>query len=377
MRVIVSGLIAQYPLGGVAWDYVQYPAGLLKLGHDVFYVEDSGQWPYNPLEGGLSDYCDYNVEYLARVMTRFGLADRWAYCLPLGRQWHGKTNEEVDELFRTADAVLNVSGSLENPTRPGASATLIWLDSDPVFTQLKLARGQDDLRRAVDLHDVHFSFGEALPGLVPPTGHEWRPTRQPILLDQWEHNIEPRRTFTTVMNWTSYKPVRHDGREYGQKDVEMMKFIELPSRVEVPIELAINAGKTKRTPKELLAHRGWILADPDIVGGDVETYRHYLQESLGEWTVAKNGYVQGQPGWFSCRSACYLAAGRPVITQDTGFSEIFPIGQGLLTYSTAEESARAIASVVDDYDGHSRAARQIAGEYFDSDRVLNDLLARL
>ena len=339
LRIVVTGLIAQYPLGGVSWDYLQYVLGLSRLGHDVYYLEDTGQWPYNPAEDGLGKTSSYNVDYLAGIMSRFGLDDRWGYRFPWKNQWHGMPENRRREIIQTADLLINVSGTLQCPEKYRSVKRLAYIDTDPVFTQVKIARGQEDFRRLVDSHDVHFSFGECLPANVPNTGHAWNPTRQPVVLDQWHTETAPRETFTTVMNWTSYKPVSFEGRTYGQKDVEFKRFLDLPSLVApLPLELAVNSGKTSPTPRNLLTHKGWHLADPNKVCPDLDSYRQYIQTSLAEWSVAKNGYVEGQSGWFSCRSACYLAAGRPVVVQDTGFSSVLPTGDGILSFSTLDEA---------------------------------------
>ena len=162
LKIIVTGLIAQYPLGGVTWDYIQYVLGLKQLGHDVYYIEDTGQWPYNPLEGGIAKDCGFNVEYLATVMERFGLGDRWAYCFPWESLWFGMADAKRDDLLQTAEVLINVSGTLALPENYRHIPRLVYIDTDPVFTQVKLARGQDDFRRMVERHDVHFSFGEHL-----------------------------------------------------------------------------------------------------------------------------------------------------------------------------------------------------------------------
>jgi hypothetical protein len=377
LRIVVTGLIAQYPLGGVAWDYLQYPLGLSLLGHDVYYFEDTGQWPYNPTEGGISRDASFNVTYLASIMERFGMKDRWAYCFPWESQWFGLSDRKRLDVMATADLMINVSGTLWKPERYRNKAILAYVDSDPVFTQVKLARGQQDFQRDVDLHHVHFSFGEALPGAAPRTGHQWHPTRQPVVLPEWRCAAPSREKFTTVMNWTSYNPVRHAGVSYGQKDVEFRRFLDLPAAVAPTVlELAVNAGKTKRTPRDLLVHKGWRLVDPDVVCPDLDSYRQYIQSSRGEWSVAKNGYVVGQAGWFSCRSACYLAAGRPVVVQDTGFSNVLPVGVGIVPFTDLREAADAIHTVVADYDRHSRAAREIADACFGSDQVLSSLVER-
>ncbi len=375
LRIIVAGLIAQYPLGGVTWDYIQYAVGLAKLGHDVFYFEDTGQWPFNPLEGGLGADCAYNVSYLAEAMKRFGLQDRWAYRFPWQSQWHGLSDTRRAEVLASADLLINVSGTLARPDEYRRIPNLVYIDSDPVFTQVKLARGQQDYRKMVDTHDVHFSFGERPSDRVPRTGHTWHPTRQPVVLSEWRTGRNPRNAFTTVMNWTSYKPIAFSGQTYGQKDVEFQKFVDLPALVApTRMEIAVNAGKTRRTPHDLLRHKGWHTVNPAEVCPDLDRYRDYIENSLAEWSVAKNGYVLGQMGWFSCRSACYLAAGRPVVVQDTGFSNMLPTGEGLLAFRTLEEAVSQIQAVNADYAHHSRAARAIAEEFFDSNAVLCELL---
>ena len=375
LRIIVTGLIAQYPLGGVTWDYLQYVLGLSRLGHDVYYLEDTGQWPYNPLEGGVAKDCSYNVGYLASVMDFFGLADNWMYRFPWENQWFGISAKRRGEIFKTADLLINVSGTLDNPAEYRSVKRMAYIDSDPGFTQVKLARGQADFRRVVDTHDVQFSFGECLSDKVPDTGHNWRPTRQPIVLSEW-HPATPRReTYTTVMNWTSYKPVSFNGQIYGQKDIEFERFLDLPSMVpDTELEIAINEGKTRRTPRKRLSHKGWRVVDPDEVCPDLESYRSYIESSKAEWSTAKNGYIVGQTGWFSCRSACYLAAGRPVIVQDTGFDQVIPVGEGILAFSSMDEAIDAINKVETDYRHHALAAREIAEQYFDSERVLTRLI---
>jgi hypothetical protein len=377
LRIVVSGLVAQYPLGGVAWDYVQYPAGFAALGHDVYYLEDTGLWPYNPEEGGVSKGCDYNVAYLGRVMERFGLADRWAYRFPHPDPgvWYGLPDERRREVLTTADLVINVSGTLNTPAAYRGKSRLVYIDSDPVFTQVKLAKGETSLHTLMAAHDVLFSFGEALPGATPPVPQRFIPTRQPMLLDQWTPGEPHREAFTTVMNWTSAKPIVHDGVSYGQKDIEFRRFIDLPVRAKpTVVEIAVNMGKAARTPYDLLRHKGWQVVDPDKVCPDLDSYRRYITGSKAEWSVAKHGYVVGQSGWFSCRSTCYLAAGRPVVVEDTGFRTVLPTGRGLLAFREVDEAIEGIRAVEADYPAHARAAREIAEEYFDARKVLGRLV---
>jgi hypothetical protein len=375
LRIVVTGLIAQHPwLGGLTWHYLQYVLGLQALGHDVYYLEDSGEWPYT-LDGGASGndwnarQCSTNVEYLQLAMERFGLGDRWAYRFPRERRWYGMRTHQRQEVLRSADLLINVSGTLRRPEQYREIRRLVYIDSDPIFTQVKLAlrRGHLGFQNRVAAHDVHFSFGETIERSGLESGYHWRPTRQPIVL------------------------------VYAQKDREFRRFVDLPRRI-VPaqLELAVNridhiewqtvglppADDSRQTPIEdskasiahALARRGWTIVDPMSVCGSIDLYRDYIQSSKGEWSVAKNGYVQGRPGWFSERSACYLAAGRPVIVQNTGFDAVLPVGEGILPFSTVDEAAAAIARVESDYARHSRAASDIAAEYFDAAKVLGRLL---
>jgi hypothetical protein len=367
-------------LGGVTWDYIQYVLGLHRMGHDVYYLEDTGQWPYDPSEGGTSAGYEHTISYLDTVMKAFGLADRWMYRFPWGPRWFGLSDRRREEVLESAELIINVSGTLRAPQEIKRRARLVYIDTDPVFTQLKLARQQRDFRALVDAHDVHFSFGELIGtgsgGDLADTGHRWIPTRQPVVVDEWRTpaRTHPRDAFTTVMNWTSYKPITHMGRTYGQKDVELERFIDLPARVDVPLELAISPGRTRRTPYGRLARMGWRIVDPSIVCPDPWSYRDYVQSSVAEWSVSKNGYVAGRSGWFSCRTACYLAAGRPAVIQDTGFSEVIPVGSGLHAFQTVAGAASGIEAVMRDYASHARWATELARMYFDHGSVLDHLI---
>lgn len=403
LRIIVTGLIAQHPnLGGVTWDYLQYPLGLLRLGHDVYYFEDSGEWPYN-FDGGPSgdDWvardCKANVAHLAEIMSRFGLAENWAYRFPITGGWYGLSDAKRRNIIDSAELILNVSGLFEHPDEYGRAGRLAYIDTDPVFTQVKLARGDLKFCARVNAHHVHFSFGECLSAAVPRTAHRWRPTRQPIVLSEWHPSLRHRDAFTTVMSWTSYKPLIYQGQTYSQKDVEFKRFLELPGKVN-PAVLEVALGKTQHvnwetevadlppavsalvhdnrewTARDLLMHTGWRVVDAIEVCPDVASYRRYIESSKAEWSIVKNGYVVGQPGWFSCRSACYLAAGKPVVVQDTGFGSILPVGEGILTFRTVEEAAVSIQEVQQNYGKHAKAAREVAEAYFDSDKVLTQLI---
>lgn len=383
MKIVVTGLIAQYPLGGVTWDYVQYPVGLAQLGHDVTYVEDPGSWPYDPETDGTTTDPSGNVRYLARVMARFGLADRWSYRIEFadgGERYFGLSEAAVARRLAECDLFLNVSGACWIREPHLAARRRVYIDSDPVFTQIALALEKPCTVESLGNHHLHFSFGERVgaPEWPLPRGpFPWRPTRQPIVLDAWPlAPPPPGAPFTTVMNWTSYSTVEYGGRRYGQKDVEFLKILDLPARCPGErFEPAVGGGPGARRPDRLLAEHGWQIVDTRDISADPESYRDFLARSKGEVSVVKEAYVAGRSGWFSCRSACYLALGRPVILEDTGFSRVLPTGQGLLPFDDLDSAAAAVTAVARDYAAHCRAARRLAEEAFDARAVLGRLLA--
>lgn len=404
LRIIVTGLIAQhYSLGGVTWDYIQYIIGLHRMGHEVFYFEDSGEWPYPP-DGGASGNelvasdCRPNTSFLGQVLERYGLKDRWAYHFPTRPEWFGLSERRRKSIIRSADLLINVSGTLEFPDRYAQVKRLVYIDTDPGFTQVKIKMGDKLFRQRIDAHQVHFSFGERLPPHLQVRGLKWQPTRTPIVMDLWPLITSKSTTYNTIMSWTSYKPLVHDGIAYLQKDAEFIKYLELPSKCrKVNFEIAMGkmehdswrseviVDKSARvslrsdnykSPWALLADYGWKVVDSGEKCGNPDNYRDYIINSRGEWSVAKGGYVTAYPGWFSCRSACYLAAGRPVVVQDTGFGAVLPVGEGIVPFNSLVESVKAIEAVECDYEKHSKRAREIAGDYFNAERVLTRLLER-
>jgi len=380
VRIIVTGLVGQYAFGGVAWDYLQFVEGFRQLGHDVFYLEDTEMWPYDPVNNTISEDCGYNVNYLRTVMEKLGLADRWIYRSASDASYHGHTETEAREICATADLFLNVSGCGWLRPEYLAIPHRVFLDSDPMFTQVALASGKQDVVDRIRAHDRHFTFAENIGASncrVPHAGLHWIPTRQPVVLDWWDAGAEtPRDVFTTVMNWVSYKNCEYNGDTWGQKDVEFLKFLDLPQRTAQKFEIAMGMGPGMKRPTETLQQKGWQIIEPAEHLPDPWTYREYLRQSKGEWSVAKEGYVKSRSGWFSCRSACYLALGRPCVLQDTGWSNVYPTGHGLFAFRTMDEALSAIDAINANYAAHSRAARQLAEQMFDARTVLADLLAR-
>jgi hypothetical protein len=405
LRIAVTGLIAQHPsLGGVTWDYVQYAAGLQRLGHDGDYLEDSGEWPYT-LDGGpsgndwIAHDCTPNVTHLAHVMEPFGLTDRWAYRFPI-KPLVRHVSCEAARNPAQCELLINVSGSLERPSEYRCVRRLPYIDSDPVFTQIKLVlpRGHVKSQISVSAHDVHFSFSERLSRAVPTTPYRRQPIRQPILMSEWSLSGYATHAYTTVTSWASYQPLHYCVQRDGQKDLEFRRFIGLAAQVpEATLDVALNstehlAWETDRdsfrqasrspasplrrvTAAELLTSAGWNVIDARAACSDLDR-RSFIQRSRGEWSIAKNRYVKGRSELFSCRSACDLAAGRPVVVHDTGFSRVIPTGIGVLTFNTLEEVTAAVKEVESDYHRHAKAARDIAVTYFDSDRVLSNSVER-
>jgi len=380
MRIVVTGLVGQYAFGGVAWDYLQYVEGFRQLGHDVYYLEDTEMWPYDPIKDTISADASYNVNYLRGVMEKLGLADRWIYRSAPDASYHGQTEAAAKEICATADLYLNVSGCGWLRPEYLSIPCKVFLDSDPMFTQVALVLGKQDVIDRIRAHNKHFTFAENIGATdcrIPTTGFDWIPTRQPIVLGWWELPAEPPRdVFTTVMNWVSYKSCEYSGETWGQKDVEFLKFADLPGRTPQKFEIAMGMGPGMKRPTAMLQQKGWQIIEPAEHLPDPWTYREYLRRSKGEWSVAKEGYVKSRSGWFSCRSACYLALGRPCVLQDTGWSNIYPTGHGLFAYQTIDEALAGVEAVSADYAAHSRAARELAGQMFDARNVLADLITR-
>ena len=379
MRIIITGLVGQYPFGGVIWDYLQYLLGFRSLGHQVLYLEDSGAWPYDPVAGTITDDCSFALQSLHKIFTDFDLAESWVYRNGADGKFHGAGEKIAREWLRHGDLLVNVSSAgwlRDYDLRVGHR---MFIDGDPMFCQIGLLDGSNPLYagRLRD-HDSHFTFGLSVgqPDCpVPVDGITWRPTVQPIALDQWPVTpVSSDAPWTTVMNWASYKPKVWEGRTYGQKNLEFNRFRDLPSKTNIPLRLAMGLGVDGLRPAEELRQLGWDLVEPQEVVPDHRAYRSFLTNSRGEWSVAKHGYVEGKTGWFSCRTACYLAAGRPAVVQETGWSHHLPSDRGVLPFTTVEEAAEGLGKVTRNYSEHSKAAREIALEFFDAKKVCQGLL---
>jgi hypothetical protein len=384
----------------MAWMHMQIAAGLRRLGHDVYYIEATSTWPYDPIRRTKVDDSDYAAPYLARVAESFSLGERWGYRRSYSdKEWLGLSRAKAEDLLAHADAVFNVAGATRLRTREGLRVgRLVYFGTDPVYHEIGSATGDRIARRTVDQHDDFVTYGENIGNgdcPIPPLPSLRSKTRQPVLLDLWWDGPPPRAEFTTVCNW---KQEGHDiefrgETYYWSKHREFLKFIDLPLRTDQPIELAMGLADASVTrpgfgdlipavgmtaeERRLLADNGWALADAHAFTAGPWPYRDYIRSSRGEFTVAKDQNVRLRSGWFSERSACYLAAGRPVITQDTGFGTVLPIGEGLFAFNTMDEILAAFGAINADYERHSRAARAIAEEYFRAETVLVKVLKDL
>ena len=383
LRIAVTGLAATYPFGGVFWDYVQYVLGFHRLGHDVLYVEDTGKWCYSPTEQTFVESGRDNAALLDRHLRRVepALADKWFYRDARGAMF-GRSWAQVESFCRTADLFVHISASCCMREPYMAADTVVFIDSDPMYTQASVPDFQAgvadaDAAERIDMlrrHDVFFTFGAnvgAANCAVPAELFDWRPTRQPIVRECFEPFAVPthdrRRALTTVASWKPHENgPRVNGVQYSDKGTEFERFIDLPRHSPLPIELALSG----EYPAQRLRDYGWSLIDAYSVSHDPWVYRDYLANATGEWSVAKQAYVASHSGWFSCRSACYLALGVPTIVQDTGFTDDIPAGAGVLAFSTLDEARDAIDRLVAAPEHHSEAARQIVAEYFDADKVL-------
>lgn len=377
LRILVLGYLVRGPMGGMAWHHLQYVMGLRALGHDAWFLEDSGDTEYScydPSRGITGKDPTYGLAFTADCFERVGLRDYWAYHDAHTGRWHGPASSRIRELVSGADLLINLSCS--HAARPWFDdiAVRVLVDTDPLFTQIRHLTNPD--RRALaERHNRFFTFAgniDAADCTIPTDGFPWKATRQPVVIDAWPNTPPPRDAcLSTVMQWDSYQPLEYMGRRYGMKSDMFSDFLDLPTRSMARFELAVGGGAI---PRALLRENGWNLQDPLVVAADPWSYQEFIRRSQGEFTVAKEGYVASRSGWFSERSAAYLASGRPVVTQDSGFSDWLPTGEGLFAFKTPDEAQAACDEVFRRREVHGAAAREIAEVHFDARKVLNDLL---
>jgi hypothetical protein len=382
LKIIVGGYIIGYPLGGLTWHYLNYLLGLHELGHEVWFLEDSGSYstPYNPTTKTSDADPAYGIEYLRRAFKEFGLPARFCYYSQFLDRYWGLSRQELHELLASADLLLCISAVTpmrEDRPRPRRTAVI---DTDPVFTQLRMQR-DESFKNYYKQFDCMATFGRligtsACP--LPTHGFGWIPTHQPIALRHWPVVPTGSKDFTTLGKWqhAADRDVQFNGQTFrSSKAIEWMKLIDLPGKVPWRMTLGMEA-MPPASAHEFSSH-GWQIVDPETASLSCTGFRGFVQNSAGEFTVAKQIYADVPSGWFSDRSAAYLASGRPVVTQATGFDRWLPTGQGLFSYQTAEEAAAALQIIAADYPTHSEAARALAEAQFQSGKVLTELLNQL
>jgi hypothetical protein len=388
-RIIVTGFMTTCPIAGVVWQHVHYILGLKKLGFDPIYIEDTARQPYLPETFETGEAVVPQVaEITRRLAQRFDF--KWAYRTRFTNpmQTYGDlTDCQISECFENAEATVNICGAQELHEEVLKSRCLVYVESDPGVEQIKIDKKTADTISYLQKHHAHFTFGENVGQTdcpLPTGGFKWQPTRQPVALELWKSTPISNSTpiqFTTIANWeTKGKDIVWKNQiYYWSKTFEFLKFSDLPRTLnssKFSWELATDMNRDPAS-KELFQRQGWSMTSPHSLSCDFDSYVRYIQQSHAEWTVAKDQYIRLKTGWFSDRSACYLAAGRPVVTQDTSFGKFIPTGEGLFAFKNINDIKNAIEAISADYSKHSEKAQEIAQEYFAAEKVVGKMLSHL
>jgi hypothetical protein len=373
MTIVVAGTIGASGLGGQAWALLQYLLGLRALGHDVYYLEDCGRssWVYVWEKQDWTHELDYPAAYVNACLEPFGFGERWIYrdnYRSLGMPLENFLGicAAADLLIMRAVPFWNWRKEYDGPRRRA------FIDVDPGFTQITLANGDKGWNDALAKVDRRFTFGQRIGASdcpIPQTGGPWFKTLPPVFLPEWPVANSQATHFTSVMRWQGFRDVTHEGVSYGQRDKEFPAFLDLPGATSQKFciaQMGINP--------EVLTDRGWESAPGEVISKTPASYREFIQQSRAEFSVPKNGYVKMRGGWFSDRSVCYLASGRPVLIEDTGLQDWLPVGDGVVTFSDVAEAATGVERINSNYEQHRHAARQLARNVFSTERVLPALL---
>jgi hypothetical protein len=386
LRLVIVGMMGRLPYAGVTWQILHYLEGFRRLGHDVYYIEDTGAWPFDPDKNCITDDSTYAVNYISGMMDWCGLSDRWAYkATEQDGRIFGLSESHFARVLRESDVLINLSSCTTLNVQHMRIPIRVYLETDPVRPQIEIANGNPATLSLLSAHTHHCSFGENLGAPdceVPVKTFRYTATRQPIILDWWRPSSARQSIpltvgcFTTISSWRqAERDIEWQGELYTwSKHHQFLRFLDLPSRTAQALELAL-AGDADAV--QLLTVNGWRVLDACNLSKNIGSYHDYIVGSRGEFTVAKDQYARLRSGWFSDRSACYLAAGRPVVTQDTGFGNILPVGEGLFAFNSMDEILAAFAAINSDYEKHTGAARAIAEEYFRAETVLGKLLEDL
>jgi hypothetical protein len=377
-KIVVLHLAARYPFAGVIWQLLHHLVGFRNLGLEVYYIEDHSAWCYDPIARAPSPDSSRNLRTLNEVLERFGFGDRWAFFDCESERYVGMTREQCAQLMREADAIINLCGATNPRDEHRASKCLVFLETDPGNLQLRLAAGDGEAADFAAAHKLLYSYGYNLGApdcRLPTAGLRWHPTRPPVLLDQWQPAADAPvpEAFTTVATWRNKGLDLEIGGDtyYWSKHVNFRKVLDVARRAGQAIELATDLDSGPDYDAAIAG--GYRIAPVIPMSLDLDAYHRYVSSSRGEFTVAKDIYARTRSGWFSDRTACYLAGGRPVVTQRTGFEKFVPEGEGLLGFDTPDEAVDAIRKINSDYPGHALAARRIAMEYFGAEALLDEI----
>jgi len=373
-RIIVASYLVRLPVGGYLSWMLQWLAGFQRLGHEVYFVEKAG-WPnscYDPSTWVGSDECSYGTAVLDDLLRKFDLTGRWCFVDAAG-QYHGLSRDQIESVFQTADLFVDHLRACEWAEEAATGPVRVLVDGEPGFTQMQMVLNQRASKH-LDVFDQYYSVGLNVGSsecAVPTAGKTWRPVFDPVVVDFFPKvPADEDACFTTIMSWQAHDPIEFDGATYGQKDIEFPKFIDLPQRTATGFELAI-AGNA---PHDDLRAHGWRLKEAAAETVSFDSWGEYIRGSRGEFSVCKNVFTATNSGFFSDRSAIYLASGRPVVMQETGFSSHLPCGRGLFAVRDVVEAAAAIDEIQGNYEEHSQWAREIAYEYLDASKVLSKFL---
>ncbi len=370
--VVVTGYMIRHPAAGNVWAFFHYVLGLKLLGHKVIYLEESG-WSnsvYNPWKQEWQEDPQVGIDVVRGLITEHHIEVPVYYVNRESGQTTGGTWSEIKQALREADLLINIGGVCWLPEFRLCRRRVL-IDMDPFFTQIGKFGSE-----GINEYHAYFSYGGNIGKTdcpIPTLGIDWHPIVPPVVPEVWE-GVSPDgdAPLTTVANWKAYGSVTYEVEEYGQKKEEFLRILHLPEYTSQKLDLALAGVSDEETAQ--LEKAGWLIRSAEEVGVKLESYKNYILNSRGEFSVAKNAYVKTNSGWFSDRSVCYLAAGLPVIVQETGFSNFLPTGRGILSFSTLAEAAQAIGSVNSDYSEHRNAAREIAENVFGYRVVLTKIL---
>jgi len=376
--IILGSYMFRYPLGGMNSWVLQYLLGLKDLGHDVYFVEKYGYANscYDPEKEIMSDDCSYGLKLVSELLARFGLENKWCF-VTRNDVYHGLSEKQINEVFRSADLFIDMGSHGSWSEESDRVSLNVLIDGEPGYTQITWAAKLEE-GIPIPKYDRYFTNGKNIgdPGNpVPTLGLKWEPVYSPVSCMLFPvANPVNNDSYSTVMNWQSHDPVKYNGIEYGQKDVEFKKFIGLPKFTNVLMEVAVSG---KNIPDQTLKENSWVVRNGKNVTLTFDAFRNYLSACRAEFSVCKNVFVANNTGWFSDKSAAYLACGKPVILQDTGFNKHLPVGIGLFAFSNMKDATEAITEIERNYNKHSGAAKEIACEYLESKKVMRQFLNEL